>query len=326
MVGVQSITVSDSLNGTASMTIGTNAHMSLIDSSVPEIWLPKAVADNFASNFGLFYDNNTNYYLINSTMRDKWTASNPSFTFKLGATTFENGNSINIILPYKAFDFQLGWTVYSANTYYFPIRRAANDTQYVLGRTLLQEAYIVIDHDRRNFTLARTLFPDTSVGPSLVPILPPSSGGSGSGSALSAGAIAGIAIGGIAVIILAILAIVFFRRRKNVDQDAKISELEAKHNSYNSTYHKVNTDGLVESGGDELQELPGSGVGGYKDQHAAELESNVHVPVYEMEGDSGTLGPYARSPGISSPGDSAYSTHSPGRPSPAHPSPMSDKR
>jgi hypothetical protein len=328
MVGVQSILASDSLNGTASMTFGTNGHMSLIDSGVPELWLPTQVAENFASSFGLFYDNRTNYYIINSTMHDKWTAANPSFTFKLGTTAFDDGNSVNIILPYQAFEHQLGWPIYSPASYYFPIRRAANDTQYVLGRALLQQTYLIVDQERKNFTIAQAEFPDTSVSPHLVAIISPNT--STGGSSLGTGAIVGIAVGGVVVIALAVLAFFCFRRRrKGKDQKAKIAELEAKDRSYKPAYHKVHQDGIVESGGDEVQELPGSGVGSYKHQQeqVAELETRHPAPLYEMEGDS-TLGSWARSPGVSSPGESTSYSPGTGRPSPAKstPSPLSPRK
>jgi hypothetical protein len=64
---------------------------------------------------------------------------NPSITFKLGYEIY-GGQSINIVLPYAAFNLQASYPIYSNATNYFPIRRASNDTQYVIGRTFLQEA------------------------------------------------------------------------------------------------------------------------------------------------------------------------------------------
>jgi len=64
---------------------------------------------------------------------------NPSITFKLGYEIY-GGQSINIVLPYAAFDLQANYPIYPKATNYFPIRRASNNTQYVIGRTFLQEA------------------------------------------------------------------------------------------------------------------------------------------------------------------------------------------
>jgi hypothetical protein len=331
VVGVQSITVSDSLNGTASMTSGTSGHLSLIDSTVSQLWLPTTVCDNIASNFGLFYDVNTDLYIINSTMHTKWSDANPSFTFKLGETAYDNGKSVNIVLPYKAFDFQLAWPIYAQSVYYFPIRRAANDSQYVLGRTLLQEAYIIVDYDRKNFTLAAANFPDTTTSPLLVPITAPKKEGSGSG--IGTGAIVGIVVGAIAVLALALGLFFWFRRKKTKAQKAKIAEMEANE-SVNPAYHKIPEGQLHEADGEQVVEMPGSGIGARKP--AAELAAAA--PVYEMEGDHG-LSTYRgrsemegdsthssyRSPQVSSPGSgSRYSPGaglSAGRPSPAQPSP-----
>jgi hypothetical protein len=66
---------------------------------------------------------------------------------------------VNITLPYDAFDLQLSYP-YLPNTtyadpskYYFPLRQAANETQYVLGRAFLQEAYLITDYERNNFSI-----------------------------------------------------------------------------------------------------------------------------------------------------------------------------
>jgi hypothetical protein len=42
----------------------------------------------------------------------------------------------------SAFDLQAHWSIYPSTTNYFPLRRAANDTQYTLGKKFLQEAYV----------------------------------------------------------------------------------------------------------------------------------------------------------------------------------------
>ncbi|KAF2666526.1 acid protease [Microthyrium microscopicum] len=325
IVGVQSIIASDSLNGTASMTSGTNGHLSLIDSSVPHIWLPRAVCDNFASNFGLFYDVNSDLYIINSTMHAKWNSTNPTFTFKIGSTATDNGNGINIILPYKAFDVSVAWPIYASTVYNFPIRRAANDSQYVLGRTFLQQAHITVDYDRQNFTIAAAIFPDTSTSENIITIKAPTTGSST--SKISTGAIAGIVIGAIALLILAIGAFLFFRKRKRSQaRKAKVSELDARDSGINPAYAKVPGGGLHEAGGDEVHEVPGSDTE-FK-QRAGATELDTVPPVFELPGEN-NLSPYSQHPspyrtsqgslGVSSPGTA---TGSGGPLSPTQPSPM----
>ena len=60
-------------------------------------------------------------------------------------------------MPYAAFDLNASWPIYDNATSYFPIRRSPSDDHnalHILGRTFLQEAYIIADFDRQNFTIA----------------------------------------------------------------------------------------------------------------------------------------------------------------------------
>lgn len=84
-------------------------------------------------------DNATGRYLVNDTVHEKLKVLNPVITFKLGNQTY-GGETLNIVLPYSAFDLQVDYPIYPSATNYFPLRRAMNDSQYVIGRTFLQEA------------------------------------------------------------------------------------------------------------------------------------------------------------------------------------------
>jgi hypothetical protein len=88
---------------------------------------------------GLIFDNSTNRYLVNNTIHSQLKALSSSLTFKLGKTVYR-GAAIDIVLPYAAFDQQASYPIYPNPTNYFPLRRAAIDSQYVIGRTFLQEA------------------------------------------------------------------------------------------------------------------------------------------------------------------------------------------
>lgn len=212
-VGVESIMAMNSLQGTYSLSSG--AHFSLIDSTVPHLWLPKNICDNFEQAFGLTYDPRTDLYLVNDTMHAKLQSLKPSITIKIVNSLEDTStNYTNIILPYAAFDLYASYPYYENATNYFPIRRAANDTQYVLGRTLLQEAYLIVDYERANFTLAQAAFPDPLPAAEVVTIEPPSSSSSEStNKSLSTGAIVGIAVGG-AILLLAVLIGAFLIHRK----------------------------------------------------------------------------------------------------------------
>ncbi|KAL5386022.1 hypothetical protein DPSP01_004454 [Paraphaeosphaeria sporulosa] len=230
-VGVDSVIATNSLKGTYSLS--TSTHFSLIDSTTSMLWLPRDVCDAFEESFGLTYDPTTDLYLINTTMRDQLRARNPSVTFKLidsleGAAT----NFTSILLPYSAFDLQASYPYYENATNYFPIRRASNESQYTLGRTLLQEAYLIVDYERANFTLAQAAFPSPLPRASIVAIPPPDTQATASPSpSLSAGAKAGIAIGSLTLVsFLAALAFWFFRGRRRLhstpDSDSQPSSPE----------------------------------------------------------------------------------------------------
>ncbi|THX53486.1 acid protease [Aureobasidium pullulans] len=223
-VGVTQITARNTLLGSA--TLYSTGHFSLIDSTIPHIWMPVAACDNFATNFGLNYDNQTDLYLINDTMHSKLTNLNPEIIFKLSPQTTDGGESVNIVLPYAAFALQASYPYYQNSTRYFPIRRAANDSQYILGRTFLQEAYLIADYERANFTIAQAAFANPMPAEKLVSILPPgvkatnSTGGGGvvtrPDAVLSRNVIIGIAVGVVAgaALVLFIFATAFYIRRR----------------------------------------------------------------------------------------------------------------
>ncbi|KAF7449165.1 Asp domain containing protein [Pyrenophora tritici-repentis] len=215
-VGVDSIMATNTLKGTFSLTSG--AHLSVIDSTVPHLWLPKDVCAEFETAFGLTYDPKTDLYLVNDTMHRQLISNNPTITIKLVNSLQDTTiNYTNIELPYAAFDLQASYPYYPNATNYFPIRRAANESQYVLGRTLLQEAYLIVDYERANFTVAQAVFPNPMLAANVVTITPTSnssstrpsstSSPSSSSSDLARGAIVGLAIGVIMALVLAVFNI-----------------------------------------------------------------------------------------------------------------------
>jgi len=309
-VGVQSIIGSNTLLGVNSFTTGSNQFLALVDSSVSELWMPGPVCDTFESALGLTYDNTTGYYLVNDTMHSKLQSLKPTFTFKIGDTSYDNGNSTNIVLPYSAFDLQIGWPIYSSNRNYFPIRRAANDTQNTLGRALLQEAYLVVDFERRNFSLNQAVFSNPMPPSHIIAIAPPSSGSNS--STLSTGAIVGIAVGGGAAVLIALFALLFFFFRRRRTRKSRLAELENTQKKASSADAKIDYEALPTSGADatveadgvQVNELAGAEVErrgrkwrGYHSESASELPSRElsrapsELPteqstVFEMPGDT----------------------------------------
>lgn len=198
----------------------------LLDFAEPQLWLPKSACDKFAEAFNLTYDETTDLYLIDAATRARHVSRNPTITFGLGQTAYP-ASLVNIVLPYSAFDQQASYPIYDNATNYFPIRRAYNDTQYTLGRTFFQEAYIKVDYERGNFSVHQALFPSANEQ-QVVEISPKDLGATGHkiGRGLSKGAIAGISIGSIIAFtcILSFLIWIIRRRMNTVDAAEAVAE------------------------------------------------------------------------------------------------------
>ncbi|KAL1643057.1 hypothetical protein SLS58_005026 [Diplodia intermedia] len=207
VVGVQSIYTNFSLAGMGDQNLVSNGHghLSAIDSTVSQLWLPGDVCDNFAAAFGLSYDEASNYYLVNKTAHNKLLAANPTLKFRLGnRASNDPDNSVDIALPYAAFDLYIEPPAYPNTTRYFPIRRARNDTQYTLGRVLLQEAYLTVDYERGNFSLAQANYSDPMPASDIRAIHTLGWSPASPSPALSSGAKVGIAVGAVAGAVLAL--------------------------------------------------------------------------------------------------------------------------
>lgn len=226
VVGIQTITTTSS-NGTGTTDLLPNPVYALIDNTVPEIWLPIEACQAFEQEFGLVYDNTTELYIVNNTLHNGLLARNANISITLGQAT-GGGNTVTITMPYAAFDLtaKSPYRGLLNSTTYFPLRRAANATQYTLGRTFMQEAYISVDYERVRFNVSQVNW-EQNYTPHLVAIAAASdeessnySGNtahpsSSSSSKLSGGAIAGIVVGAVVVVCAVIgLAVWYFRRSK----------------------------------------------------------------------------------------------------------------
>lgn len=223
MVGLQDIVVTNTLNGTLSL-VENERILAPIDSSVPEIWLPKSVCDRFESAFGLQYHDGTGRYVLTDSARNRLRELDPTLTFTIGTNAVTGGNTTVIQIPYEAFDLQAGYPIFANATNYFPIRRADNESQYAIGRVFLQEAYIGVDYESGIFNISAARWDELE--PEIVTI-------SGRDrdmdpvrrDGLSGGAIAGIVVGCVAAMMLFILGTWFLvlkprrRRRQNISLD-----------------------------------------------------------------------------------------------------------
>ena len=258
VVGIQSIQTPSNVSSSPVPTeLLPNPIYAYIDTTVPDIWLPIEACEVFEYEFGLVYDNATKLYTVNDTLHDALIERNASVTFNLGQG-LAGGQVVQITLPYASFDLTAKppYKGLANNTRYFPLQRAQNSSQYTLGRTFMQEAYISVDWESARFNVSQVLWNQTPQQ-HLVPILPSSNdGGSGSGSSgstsgLTTGAIAGVAVGAVAAIVLVGVLLLFWVRRKRhaaaarratnekLDDDASSATLRRS----DSGYHKPELEG-----------------------------------------------------------------------------------
>lgn len=251
VVALQSITTASQNDSSTNTALLPTPIYILIDATVPQIWLPIEACEAFENEFGIVYDNTTDLYLVDNSLHNELLARGAEVSFTLGQTT-SGGPNVTITLPYAAFDLtaQPPYQGLTNNAAYFPLRRAQNDTQYTLGRTFMQEAYITVDYERAKFNVSQCSWVQNAAT-DLVAIhaatsaensgysgagstgtttsQPSSSSSSSSGvdsgtntsqgsssnsSGLGGGAIGGI-VAGIVVAALAILGLLFWYRRRN---------------------------------------------------------------------------------------------------------------
>jgi cbb3-type cytochrome oxidase subunit 3 len=220
-VGLQAIVATNTLGGVIAL-LPTGIY-TIIDSTVPEIWLPVASCTIFETAFGLLFDSSSERYYLNESTHTQLQNLSPTITFSLGANS-SNGDVVQIAFPYAAFDLEASWPIYSSPVRYFPLRRAMNDSQYTLGRAFLQEAYLTVDWERSNFSLSQaTAQPPPSSN--IVAILPPPP--SNPQHKLRTGAMVGIIVAVVVVVmILGSIGYVFWvmkRKKKRAEMEAMIA-------------------------------------------------------------------------------------------------------
>lgn len=278
--GVVGVTGENTLNGT--MSLWGKATMHFIDSTIPHIWVPEDSIDLWISAFGLAYDNTTDLYLVNDTTRSQLLQLNPTITFTLGADTSATVSKTQTIkLPYAAFDLEASYPFYENATRYFPIRRAAKSTQYTLGRTFFQEAYVIADFGRNNFTIAQTNFENLDMQ-NLVAIDKPAATITyqDTSSAMVTGAIAGISVGAVAGLIFVVFLLWFFvfrKKRHPAHETVPIRE------STHEAEHKLASNSELAADEKDVHEVYGS-----KNMLHQEMES---LPVHhEIDGNTAKCG------------------------------------
>ena len=217
LLGIESITSGDN-------TLLLEPIVTALDSIVSQIWLPTSACKAFESAFGLSWNDTYELYLLDDSQHSALIAKNASITFTLSTGNGNSSDRLDITLPYAAFDLKASPPLAGNETfYYFPLKQAANDTQYTLGRTFLQEVYVLADYDHGLITLYEAVYPDSSTPSNIVSICPPDSitcnpPAQSTSHKLSTGAIVGIAIGAVALIVCVAIGVrVRMRQKKGRD-------------------------------------------------------------------------------------------------------------
>ncbi|KAF3153723.1 hypothetical protein EYR41_005663 [Orbilia oligospora] len=206
-VNIERITSSDA-DGTRAL-LPSSGISAYLDSSVSYIWLPLDACQRFEEEFGITWNDSLELYLVNNTQHEKLLTRNASIVFRIGH--FSTNETVDITFPYAAFDLTLSYPYTTNPIRYFPLKRAANDSQYTLGRVFFQEAYVIADYERKNFSVFQCNW-DASGKKDIVAIISPQDvqlpqDSDSSSSKLHPGALAGIAIGVVVGIIITVYLI-----------------------------------------------------------------------------------------------------------------------
>lgn len=276
-----------------------------LDSTVPYIYLPEAACAMFESTFGLVWDTATQLYLLTDAQHTSLKAQNPKITFTLGTLT--SLQTVDIMLPYSAFDLTVSYPIVANATRYFPLKRANDSSQYTLGRTFFQEAYVIADYDRRNFSVSQCKW-DASAVQDIVAIFPPSDSTKDGTKAKSPHHLPLVAIAaGVSGLVLLALILVFLLvilRRKHKARGLKLADEAAPTNANRQSIIKAELDASSpeqkhevdanpdlkypsEMSGHEILEIDPYGRKWPPTEEAVEIGTSgkrrIHHEIYEMD-------------------------------------------
>ncbi|KAI4249088.1 MAG: hypothetical protein L6R42_009074, partial [Xanthoria sp. 1 TBL-2021] len=233
VVGLQGIISSES-NGSQHLLL-PSPHFTFIDSTIPYLYLPLDACDLFETALGLKWNDSTQLYIVDEELHRELLMRKPKFTFELG-NSLTGGPTVDIVLPYSSFDLTYKPTYDSDPIRYFPLQRVENNSQLTLGRSFLQEAYLITNYEYGNFSVSQCTF-EEPMTQNILPILPSGSPGpmphptnsqqrtsSGEGRH-ETGFIVGSVLGLLFLLCMSyVLYIICYRRRRNRTSGTEVSK------------------------------------------------------------------------------------------------------
>lgn len=237
VVGLQSLTSSES-DGSQHLLL-PSPHFTFIDSTIPYLYLPLDACILFEQVLGLKWNDSAALYIIDEELHRDLLMRKPKFTFKLGNSLTEEP-TVDIVLPYSSFDLTFKPTYDADPIRYFPLQRAANDSQLTLGRSFLQEAYLITNYEYHNFSISQCKL-EEPMSQNILPILPsgsqtlvplptssqhPSDERHGPGFRLDRSTTIGVIVGSVVLFLLCMsygLYVCKSRRRKNRPSRTEVS-------------------------------------------------------------------------------------------------------
>lgn len=257
-----------------------------LDSMITQMWLPVEVCEQFEQAFNSTWNASAALYTLDESTHNNLLAKNPTFTFTIANGSNNGDSTVEIVFPYSAFDLNINQPYVDSEKRYFPLKQAHNNSQYVLGRAFLQEAYVTVDYNRQNFSVSQALFPQTNVQQNIVAIHTPGYRSGTNTKGLSSGAIAGVVIGAVLVLSLIAGAMFWFRRRSSLEKTKQMDETTHDPSEKNMPFAEV----VPELDHEETAVRELDGWHGYKselevnDASSGRHELPFHVKVHEIGG------------------------------------------
>ncbi|TGO11576.1 hypothetical protein BTUL_0106g00130 [Botrytis tulipae] len=213
-IDVNAITIKSPGGTSQVVSSPSSSFPAFIDSSVPYLYLPTSICQKFEEAIGITYDSESELYLLTDAQHTALVNRNASVVFTLTNSTSKA--MVNITLPYAAFDWWAEYPLVQNSTRYFPLKRAADNSQITLGRAFLQEAYLIADYERSQFSIHQrnwTTFYPTSNPTTIFPLNNPAPLPSSSKSKISTPTIAAIVLAILASLALTLCLTIFILRR-----------------------------------------------------------------------------------------------------------------